>query len=50
MFTVMMHDDMVVDEVAVFKGTLKECQQYIANDEWSDEFYIVAEDGYTVVE
>lgn len=50
MFTVMMHDDMVVDEVAVFEGTLTECQQYVADDEWDDELYIVAEDGFTVVE
>jgi hypothetical protein len=50
MFTVMMHDDLVVDTVAVFEGTLTECQQYVADDEWSDELYIVAEDGFTVVE
>ena len=50
MFTVCAYDDMVVDEVVVFEGTLEECRQYIANDEWSDELYIVAEDGFTVVE
>ena len=50
MFTVMMHDDLVVDEVVVFEGTLAECQQYVADDEWGDELYIVAEDGFTVVE
>lgn len=50
MFTVMMHDDMVVDEMVVFEGTLEECQQYVADDEWSEELYIVAEDGFSVVE
>lgn len=50
MFTVMMHDDLVVDEMGVFEGTLEECRQYIADDEWDDELYIVAEDGFTVVE
>lgn len=50
MFTVMTHDDMVVDEMVVFEGTLQECREYIADDECGDELYIVAEDGYTVVE
>ena len=50
MFTVYTHDDLVVDEVVVFEGSLEECQQYVADDEWGDELYIVAEDGFTVVE
>ena len=50
MFTVMMHDDMIVDEMVVFEGNLEECRQYVADDEWSEELYIVAEDGFTVVE
>ena len=50
MFTVYTHDDMVVDEMVLFQGSLEECQQYVAEDEWGDELYIVAEDGFTVVE
>ena len=47
MFTVYAHDDLVCDSVVVFEGTLEECIEYVDGDE---EFEVVAEDGFTVVE
>ena len=49
MYTVYAYDDMVCDAVAVFEGSLEECREYVADDEF-DEFEIVAPDGFTSVE
>lgn len=47
MFAVCVFDEMVWDDMVVFEGTLEECRAVVAEDE---EFFIVAEDGFTVVE
>jgi hypothetical protein len=49
MYTVYAYDDMVCDAVVVFEGSLEECREYVADDEF-DEFEIVAPDGFTSVE
>lgn len=49
MYTVWMTDDAVCDDVMVFAGSLAECVEYIADDEF-DEMYIVEPDGFTVYE
>lgn len=45
MFTVYGYDEMVMDDVVVFAGTLEECEAYVGDDE---ELYIVEPDGFTV--
>ena len=49
MYIVYAYDDMVCDAVVVFEGSLEECREYVADDEF-DEFEIVAPDGFTSVE
>ena len=49
MYTVWMADDLCCDEICVFSGTLAECLEYIADDEF-DEMYITEPDGITVYE
>ena len=46
MYTVMFFDEMTMDDMAVFTGTLAQCVAYKDDDE---DFYIVAPDGFTVV-
>lgn len=46
MYTVRFFDEMVMDDMVVFTGTLAQCIACKDNDE---EFYIVAPDGFTVV-
>jgi hypothetical protein len=41
---------MVFDDAVAFTGTLEACQAYIAEDEFPEELFIVAPDGFTVVE
>lgn len=48
MFTVMAHDDLVVDYEVVFEGTLEECREYIAGDEFGETMFIEAEDGSVI--
>ena len=48
MYTVEMFDEMVFDAVVVFKGTLSECREYVANAE--ENLCIVAPDGFTTIE
>ena len=50
MYTVYMFDEVVVDDVIVFQGTLEECQEFVAEDAYPEELYIVEPDGFTVVE
>jgi len=55
MYTVYYHDDLVCDYVVCFHGSLEECRTYVANDmdfwgEDAEELFIVAPDGFTVVE
>lgn len=47
MFTVYTYDEMAMDDVVVFEGTLAECVAYVDGDE---ELYIVEPDGFTVWE
>ena len=47
-YTVWTHDDATCDDIKVFDGTLSECRTYIDGDD--DEFYILAPDGYTVID
>jgi len=49
MYTVWMTDELCCDEVCVFSGTLAECLEYTADDEF-DEMYIVEPDEITVYE
>ena len=48
MYTVEMFDEMVFDAVVVFRGTLSECREYVANAE--ENLCIVAPDGFTTIE
>ncbi len=50
MYSVFMYDEMTMDDVVVFEGTLIECKTYIAEDDYPEELYIVEPDGFTVVE
>lgn len=50
MFTVYMYDDGMMDDVMVMQGTLATCQQYVATDDTEDDLFIVAPDGFTVVD
>ena len=50
MDSVWMTDDLCCDDVMVFEGTLEECEVYIAEDEFEEEFYILEPDGFTVYE
>lgn len=49
MFAVYVFDEMVMDDVAVFEGSLEECNDYVAGDE-DEGLYIVAEDGFSDAE
>lgn len=49
MFAVYVFDEMVMDDVVVFEGSLEECRNYVAGDE-DESLYIVAEDGFSVAE
>jgi hypothetical protein len=50
MFKVYMYDDGMMDDVMVMQGTLATCQQYVATDDTGDDLFIVAPDGFTVVD
>lgn len=47
MYMVEMFDEIVFDAVVVFKGTLSECREYMANAE--EEMAIIAPDGFTII-
>ena len=49
MFTVYTYDDATFDGMVVFTGSLDACKTFIANDDFADDLYIVAPDGFTVV-
>lgn len=46
-YTVRVYDEGTSDEFTVFEGSLEACREFIDGDE---EYYIVAPDGFTVVE
>lgn len=46
MYTVWTFDEMVMDDMKVFEGTLNDCLKYIDGD---DDCYIIAPDGYTMI-
>lgn len=46
MYTVWTYDEMVMDDMKVFEGTLNDCLEYIDGD---DDCYIIAPDGYTTI-
>lgn len=53
MFTVMILDEATFDYVAIFEGTLEACREYIASEDWKDEYempFIYDEEEYEVVE
>ena len=50
MFVVYMYDDDVMDDVMVMQGTLATCWQYVVTDDTGDDLFIVAPDGFTVVD
>ena len=56
MYAVMMMDEATMDETMVFKGTLAECKKIaaecneIAAEYGEEPVYIVAPDGFTVIE
>lgn len=47
MFTVRDYNEDYMEETIVFEGTLEQCYEFIGTDE---EFYIVASDGFTVID
>lgn len=47
MFTVRDYNEDYMEETIVFEGTLEQCHEFIGTDE---EFYIVASDGFTVID
>ena len=49
MFTVYTYDDATFDGMVVFTGSFDACKAFIANDDFADDLYIVAPDGFTVV-
>ena len=38
MFAVMIFDEATLDTVAIFEGTLEACRDYIATEDWEDEY------------
>lgn len=47
MYTVYTYDDATCDDVCVYAGSLAGCRYYVNGD---DDFYIVAPDGFTVID
>ena len=53
MYTVAFYDDGLMDDVKVFVGTLEQCKALIeeeGQDEYDEDYFILAPDGFTVVE
>lgn len=55
MYTVMYFDEAIYDDVAIFRGTLTDCRDWITDaitnyDDEEGDYFIVAPDEYTIVE
>lgn len=51
LYTVQYFDEATWDDAVVFTGTLAQCREWLTGDyDDLDEFFIVAPDGYTVVD
>ena len=51
LYTVQYFDEATWDDAVVFTSTLAQCREWMTdNDDDLDEFFIVAPDGYTVVD